>query len=72
MTNKLELAKKIYETFEKPDVMKEAEPIALPKREGTTECEKRRTLSKMSQVANIVLNVIGQRLKGKVEEYVDE
>ena len=52
--------------------MKEAEFIVIPKREGVIECEKHRTISIMSQVAKIVLKVIGLRLKGKVEQHVDE
>ena len=68
----LALANRIYRTGEIPEIMKEAEFIVIPKKEGATECEKHRTISITSQVAKIVLKVIGLRLKSKVEQYVDE
>ena len=72
ITKILELASKIYESGEIPEVMKEAEFIVIPKREGAIECEKYRTKSIMRQAAKIVLKVNGQIPKGKVEQYVDE
>ena len=68
----LELENKNFDSGEIPQIMKEAEFIVIPKREGAIECKKHRTISIMSQVTKIVLKVIGQRLKGKVEQYADE
>ena len=66
------LANKIYESGEIPEMMKVTKFIVIPKKEGATECEKHRTISIMSQVAKVVLKVVGLRLKRKVEQYVDE
>jgi hypothetical protein len=66
-----ELANKIYSTGGIPERMKESEFIVIPKQEGAVECGKHRTISIMSQVAKIVLKVINERLKRKVEETVD-
>ena len=72
ITKILKLANRIYECGEIPEMMKESEFIVIPKKEGATDCEKHRTICIMSQVAKMVLKVIGQRLKAKVEEFVDE
>ena len=72
ITKITELANKIYSTGTIPDRMKESEFIVIHKNLGAIDCGKHRTISIMSQVAKIVLKVIGERLKAKVEEYVDE
>ena len=66
-----ELANKIYDTGNIPKKMEESEFIVIPKKEGAVECGKHRTISIMSQVAKIVLRVIDERLRRKVEETVD-
>ena len=67
-----ELANKIYKTGVLPDRMQESEFIVIPKKVGAVDCEKLRTISITSQVAKIVLKVIDERLKSKVEETTDE
>ena len=66
-----ELANQIYDTGDIPERMKESEFIVIPKKEGTVECGKHRTISIMSQIAKIVLRVIDERLKRNIEETVD-
>ena len=68
----LALANKIYRSGEIPELMKEAEFMVIPKKEGATDCEKHRTISIMSQVSKIILKVIGLRMKNKIEQYVDD
>ena len=53
-------------------MMQESEFIVIPKKVGTVDCEKNRTISITSQVAKIVLKVIDERLKSKAEETTDE
>ena len=62
------LANKIYEIGDLPDRMQESEFIVIPKKVGAADCEKHRMTSITSQVAKIVLKVIDERLKNKVEE----
>ena len=52
--------------------MREAKSIVIPKKKGTLECEKHRTISIISQVAKIILRVIRNRIKNKVDENVKE
>ena len=66
-----ELANIIYDTGNIPKRTEESEFIVIPKKEGAVECGKHRTISIMSQVAKIVLRVIDERLRRKVEETVD-
>ena len=66
------MVSKIYTTETLPNRMKESEFIVIPKKVGAIDCGKHRTISIMSQVAKIVVKVIGERLKKKVEEFVDE
>ena len=66
------LANKIYESGEISEMIKKTEFIVISRKEGAIECKKHRTISIMSQVAKIVLKLVGLRLKRKVEQYVDE
>ncbi|XP_063885526.1 uncharacterized protein LOC135113837 [Scylla paramamosain] len=66
-----ELANQIYDTGNIPERMEESEFIVIPKKEGAVECDKHRTISIMNQVAKIVLRVIDESLKRKIEETVD-
>ena len=67
-----ELANRIYETGVLPDSMRESEFIVIPKKVVAVDCEKHRTISITSQVAKIILKVIDERLKSKVEETTNE
>ena len=71
LTKIVEMANQIYRTGKIPERMKESEFIVIPKKEGAVDCGKYRTISIMSQVAKIVLKVIDERLKSKVDECVD-
>ena len=52
--------------------MKESEFLVIPKTSGVVECSEHRTISTRSQVAEIVLKVLEERRKGKVDETVDK
>ena len=67
-----DLANTIYRTGQVPESMRESEFLVIPKKSGAVECSKHRTISIMSQVAKIVLKVLDERLKVKVEETVDK
>ena len=66
------LANTIYSTGQVPENMKESEFLVIPKKNGAVECGKHRTISIMSQVAKIILKVLDERLKSKVDEGVDK
>ena len=53
-------------------MMKESECLVIPNKEGATDCKKHRTICITRQVANLVVMVVGQGLKLRVEEFVDE
>jgi len=61
-----QLANKIYNTGYIPERMRESMFIAIPKKEGTLECEKHRTISIMSQLGKIILSIIRNRIKQKI------
>ena len=71
ITKLTDLANKIYSTGNIPERMKEPEFIVIPKKEGATECDKHRRISIISQMVKMILKVIDNRLKSKVEEHVD-
>ena len=66
------LTNAIYSTGIVPQNMKESEFIVIPKKNGAVDCSKHRTISIMSQLAKILLKVLDERLKRKVEEGVDK
>ena len=51
----------IYETGKLLEDLTKSVFIALPKKPGTTECEKHRTISLMSHLTKILLRVLGQK-----------
>ena len=59
-----ELANRIYWAGPMPEL------IVIPKNEGEVECNKHRTISAKSQILKIILQVLNQRFKRKVEETV--
>ena len=67
-----DLANKIYNTGYIPKMMQESSFIAIPKKEGTIECDKHRTLSILSQIAKLVLRIIMIRIRGKIHDNLDE
>ena len=68
ITKITESANKIYSTGTIPDRMKESDFIVILKKVAAIDFDKHRTISIMSQLAKIVLKVIGERLK--VKEYI--
>ena len=61
------LANNIYNTGHIPDIMKKSTFIVIPKKAGTTDCSKHRTISIMSQVGKIILRVIMNRIRNKIQ-----
>lgn len=66
------IANMIYNTGYIPEMMRESTFIAIPKKKGTLECEKNRTISIMSQLGKIILCVIRNRNRQKIDNYVSE
>src|SRR5215469_5720288 len=66
------LANKIYESWELTSQMSKLVFIAIPKVQGTLECEIHRTLSIMSQVTKILLRVILAGIRNKIRAQISE
>ena len=66
-----ELANLIYSSGNVPEKIKESEFIVIPKKEGGVDCSRHRTVSIMSQMSKIILKIVNERMKRKVEETVD-
>lgn len=66
------LANMIYDTGYIPQKMRESTIIAIPKKGGTMECEKHRMIRNMSQLGNIILRVINNIIKQKIDSCVQE
>lgn len=66
------IANKVYNTGIIPEEMGKSVFIAIPKKAGTTDCEQHRTLSLMSHITKIILKVILERIKPKLEREIGE
>ena len=66
------LANKIYDTGQIPTQMQVSTFITIPKKPGTMECEKHRTISIMSQLGKIILRVILNRIRSKIRPEIAE
>src|SRR5215469_2475518 len=66
------LANKIYESLELTSQMSKSVFIAIPKVQGTLECEKQCTISIMSQVTKILLRVVLTRIRNKIMPQISE
>ena len=66
------LANKIYESGELTSHMSKSVFIAIPKVQGTLECEKHRTINIMSQVTKILLRVVLTRIRNKIRPQISE
>src|SRR5215469_8636549 len=66
------LANKIYEFGELTSHMSKSVFIAIPKVQGTLECEKHRTISIMSQATKILLRVVLPRIRNKIRPQISE
>ena len=69
ITKILDLANEKYESGDIPDILKEGEFIVILKKKDAMNCKKHRTISIVSQVVKIVIKVVRQRLKIKVEQF---
>ena len=57
----------IYDSGKIPEELSQSIFIALPKKQGTIECELHRTISLMSHIIKIILKVIMQRARSKIK-----
>ena len=66
------LANKIHESGELISQMSKSVFIAIPKVQGTLECEKHRTISIMSLITKILLRVILTRIRNKIRSQISK
>ena len=67
-----ELTNKIYDTGFIPEEMAKSIFIVIPKKPGTIECSQHRTISLMSQLTKIILKVILNRIRRKIQSEIAE
>uniref|UniRef100_A0A8D8Y198 Craniofacial development protein 2 n=1 Tax=Cacopsylla melanoneura TaxID=428564 RepID=A0A8D8Y198_9HEMI len=67
-----ELIKEIYEEGEIPEDFIKSKTITIPKKGNATECSNYRTIALLSHASKILLNVVKNRMKTKVEERLEE
>ena len=68
----VQLANRIYDTGHIPTPMQLSTFTAIPKKPGTMECNKHRTISVMSQLGKIVLRIILNRIRNKIRPEISE
>ena len=62
-----QLCNEIYNTGYWPKELKESIFIPIPKKSKATRCQEYRTISIMSQVTKLLLKIVMDRMKGKIE-----
>ena len=67
-----EIANCIYDTGRIPDQMARSVFITIPKKPGAIDCDKFRTISIMSQLSKLVLRIVLNRAKNKIEAEIAE
>jgi len=69
-TNKVlfEIIKKCYEEGSIPGDLIKSKTITLPNKGSATDCSNYRTIAILSHLSKVILNIIKNRLKHKVEE----
>ena len=67
-----EIANSIYNTGQIPDQMARSIFITIPKKPGAIDCDKFRTISVMSQLSKVVLRIILNRVRNKIEYEIAE
>ena len=67
-----DIANRIYDTGEVTNQMCKSTFIAIPKVQGTLECNKHRTISIMSQITKIILRVVLERIRNKIRPQISE
>ena len=66
------LLNEMYKTGEMPKDMLKSIFIAIPKKEGTIDCESHRTISLMSLITKILLRVLLIRARNKIKREISE
>ena len=61
-----EVINQIYDSGEIPTELSKSIFIALPKKQGAIECELHRTISLMSHMMKIILNILMMRTRSKL------
>ena len=67
-----ELANIIYNSGEVPEQMLQSIFIALPKKAGTIECDNYRLISLMSHIVKIILRILMNRNKRRINEAISD
>ena len=67
-----QLCNEIYNTGYWPKGLKEFIFIPIPKKPNATRCQEYRTISIMSQVTKLLLKIVMDRMKGKIEAELDD
>ena len=67
-----DLTNKIYNTGYIPEDMKESVFIPIPKKPKATQCTEYRTISLMSHATKVLLKIILERVKGKIDVVIGE
>ena len=62
----------IYTTGEIPTDMKKSVYIAIPKKQGTVDCDQHRTISLMSHLTKVMLRVLMNRMRDKILPEISE
>jgi hypothetical protein len=70
--NLFEIIKKCYEEDSIPKYFIKSKTITLPKKGNATDCSNYRTIAILSHSSKIIMNIIKNRLKYKVEERLDK
>ena len=67
-----QLCNEIYNTGYWPKELKESIFIPIPKKPKATRCQEYRTISIMSQVTKLLLKIVMDRMKGRIEAELDD
>ena len=67
-----QLCNEIYNTGYWPKELKESIFIPIPKKPKATRCQEYRKISIMSQVTKLLLKIVMDRMKGKIEAELDD
>ena len=62
----------MYDTGERAKQMERSLLVTIPKKAGTLECSKHRTIAISSQISKVILRVVMERLRGKIRQEVGE
>ena len=66
------MASCMYDTGERAKQMERSLFVTIPKKAGTLECSKHRTIAISSQISKVILRVVMERLKGRIRQEVGE